>query len=56
MGTLKLIGVRDLNVYSIEHIKRVRIVRRVDGYYVQLEPKDMVIIPNSVGEIYIHLQ
>lgn len=35
IGTFKLIGTRDLNFYQIEQIKRVRIVRRADGYYVQ---------------------
>lgn len=46
IGTLKLIGSRDLNFYSIDQIKRVRIVRRADGYYVQfsvqLDPRDPV--------------
>ncbi len=35
IGTLKLKGTRDLNYFQIEQIKRVRIVRRADGYYVQ---------------------
>ncbi|XWK86529.1 MAG: transposase [Phormidium sp.] len=35
IGRLKLIGSRDLHFYQIEQIKRVRIVRRADGYYVQ---------------------
>ncbi len=46
IGTLKLIGTRDLNFYQLEQIKRVRIVRRADGYYVQfgvkLDPRDTV--------------
>jgi len=46
IGTLKPIGSRDLNFYSIDQIKRVRIVRRADGYYVQfsvqLDPRDPV--------------
>ncbi|GET37466.1 RNA-guided endonuclease InsQ/TnpB family protein [Microseira wollei] len=47
IGTLKLIGTRDLNFfYQIDQIKRVRIVRRADGYYVQfsvqLDPRDTV--------------
>ena len=46
IGTLKLIGNRYLNYYQIEQIKRVRIVRRADGYYVQfviaLDPRDTV--------------
>jgi putative transposase len=35
IGRLKLIGSRDLNFYAIEQIKRVRLVRRADGYYAQ---------------------
>jgi putative transposase len=35
-GTFKLRGGYDLHFYSINQIKRVRIVRRADGYYVQL--------------------
>lgn len=35
-GTFKLRGGYDLHFYSIDQIKRVRIVRRADGYYVQI--------------------
>jgi putative transposase len=46
IGTLKLIGTRDLSFYQLEQIKRVRIVRRADGYYVQfsvqLDPRDTI--------------
>ena len=35
IGQLKLIGTRDLHFYQIKQIKRVRIVKRSDGYYVQ---------------------
>lgn len=35
IGTLKLKGNRDLKFYPIDQIKRVRLVRRADGYYVQ---------------------
>jgi putative transposase len=35
IGTLKLLGTRDLSFYSKDQIKRVRIVRRADGYHVQ---------------------
>jgi hypothetical protein len=35
IGTLKLIGSRDLHFYQLEQIKRVRIVKRADGYYCQ---------------------
>jgi putative transposase len=46
IGTLKLIGSRDLNYYQPEQIKRVRIIKRSDGYYIQfclnLDPRDTV--------------
>ncbi len=35
IGTLKLIGTRNLLCYSLKDIKRVRLVRRADGYYCQ---------------------
>ena len=35
IGKLKLVGSQDLNFYQIEQIKRVRLVRRADGYYAQ---------------------
>jgi putative transposase len=35
IGKLKLVGSRDLNFYQIEQIKRIRLVRRADGYYAQ---------------------
>ena len=35
IGRLKLKGTRDLHFYPIEQIKRVRLVKRADGYYVQ---------------------
>lgn len=35
-GTFKMWGTRDLHFYQLKHIKRVRVVRRADGYYVQL--------------------
>lgn len=34
-GTFKMWGSRDLHYYQIEQIKRVRVVRRADGYYTQ---------------------
>ncbi len=34
-GKFKLIGNRDLHFYAPEEIKRIRIVRRADGYYAQ---------------------
>ena len=35
IGRLKLKGTRDLGFYQVDQIKRVRLVRRADGYYVQ---------------------
>jgi putative transposase len=35
IGKLKLIGTWDLSFYPVEQIKRVRLVRRADGYYCQ---------------------
>ncbi|MEO0852591.1 MAG: transposase [Cyanobacteria bacterium J06648_11] len=35
IGSLKLKGTRNLNFYQSEQIKRVRLIRRADGYYVQ---------------------
>jgi putative transposase len=35
IGKLKLKGRWDLNFYQLDQIKRVRLVRRADGYYVQ---------------------
>ena len=34
-GTFKLWGSRNLHFYQLEQIKRVRVVRRYDGYYAQ---------------------
>ena len=46
IGTLKLIGSRDINYYQPDQIKRVRILNRADGYYVQfcikLDPRDTI--------------
>jgi putative transposase len=35
IGNLKLKGTYDLNYYDVKQIKRVRLVRRADGYYAQ---------------------
>jgi putative transposase len=35
-GTFRLLGNRDLHFYAPTEIKRVRVVRRADGYYAQL--------------------
>lgn len=35
IGRLKMKGTRDLNFYAVSQIKRVRLIKRADGYYVQ---------------------
>ncbi|MFB2969144.1 RNA-guided endonuclease InsQ/TnpB family protein [Aerosakkonema sp. BLCC-F183] len=35
IGQLKLIGTQDLHCYQLSDIKRIRLVRRADGYYAQ---------------------
>jgi putative transposase len=35
IGRFKLKGTRDLHFYQLDQIKRVRLVKRADGYYVQ---------------------
>jgi len=35
IGRLKMKGTRDLNFYDVSQIKRVRLVKRADGYYSQ---------------------
>ncbi|MGA9378295.1 MAG: transposase, partial [Phormidium sp.] len=51
IGKLKLKGTWDLNFYPIEQIKRVRIVRRADGYYVQFLVKvDNKVETNPTGK------
>ena len=46
IGELKLIGSRDLNYFQPEQIKRTRILKKSDGYYIQfcinLDPRDTV--------------
>ena len=34
-GTFRLLGSRDLHFYAPDEIKRVRVIRRADGYYAQ---------------------
>ncbi|MEM8780446.1 MAG: transposase [Cyanobacteria bacterium P01_G01_bin.49] len=35
IGNLKLKGTRDLHFYQVKQIKRVRLIKRADGFYVQ---------------------
>lgn len=39
IGCLKMLGTRDLNFYSSDQIKRVRLVKRASGYFVQFAIK-----------------
>ena len=54
IGKLKLKGTRDLNFYQPDQIKRVKLVKRADGYYVQFcisVDREEAILPtkNTVG-------
>lgn len=58
IGKLKLKGTWDLNFVPLDQIKRVRLVRRADGYYVQFlvktETREMGAknsVPNSLNKI-----
>ena len=55
IGTLKLLGKWDIHTFDIKLIKRVRIVRRADGYYVQfcLKVDNQSITPISHAQIGI---
>ncbi|MGD1917958.1 MAG: RNA-guided endonuclease InsQ/TnpB family protein [Pleurocapsa sp.] len=39
IGSFKLIGSRNLHFYQFEQIKRMRLIRRADGYYAQFSVK-----------------
>lgn len=39
IGSFKLVGSRDLHFYQPEQIKRMRLIRRADGYYAQFSIK-----------------
>lgn len=54
IGRLKLKGTRDLNFYQIDQIKRVRLVKKADGYYVQFcvaadRKEDLSPTGNTIG-------
>jgi putative transposase len=52
IGTLKLKGTYDLNYYDIKQIKRVRLVKRADGYYAQFAIDVKVRVePNLTGKM-----
>jgi putative transposase len=39
IGTLRMVGTRDVTLFPVKQVKRVRILRRADGYYVQFTVK-----------------
>jgi putative transposase len=39
IGSFRLVGSRDLHFYQLEQIKRMRLIRRADGYYAQFSVK-----------------
>ena len=39
IGSFKLVGSRDLHFYQLKQIKRMRLIRRADGYYAQFSIK-----------------
>ena len=39
IGIFRLVGSRDLHFYQLEQIKRMRLIRRADGYYAQFSLK-----------------
>ena len=51
-GKFKLIGSRDLHFYAPDEIKRIRIVRRADGYYAQfcinVERQEEIVLTGKV--------
>jgi len=55
IGELKLLGKWDIHTYPVELVKRVRLVRRADGYYVQFCVKvdDQQDAPQTTSEVGI---
>ena len=52
IGTLKLKGTYDLNHYGIKQIKRVRLVRRADGYYAQFAISvEKIVVTQPTGQV-----
>ena len=51
IGTVRLIGTRSIEPFPLKQIKRVRLVRRADGYYVQFAVQaDRQIIHEPTGK------
>jgi putative transposase len=52
IGRLRLVGTRDIETFPVKQIKRVRLIRRADGYYCQLAVQaDRVIEHEMTGAI-----
>ena len=52
IGRVRLVGTRDIETFPIKHIKRVRLIRRADGYFVQFAVQaDRVIEHVSTGAL-----
>ena len=50
IGRVRLVGTRDIETFPVKDIKRVRIIRRADGYYVQFGVQtDRVIVHEMTG-------
>jgi putative transposase len=49
IGKLKMKGTRDLGFYDLSQIKRVRLVKRADGYYVQfcIQADRLEVLPST---------
>jgi putative transposase len=52
IGRLRLVGTRDIETFPVKQIKRVRIIRRADGYYCQFGVQtDRTIEHISTGKV-----
>ena len=50
IGSFKLVGSRDLHFYELKQIKRMRLIRRADGFYAQFSIKvDRIEIRKKTG-------
>ncbi len=49
IGTLRLIGTRSIQTFSLQQIKRVRLVKRADGYYVQFAVRAERTLPHQAN-------
>src|ERR1051326_8414280 len=47
IGRMRLIGKRKIETFPLAHIKRVRILKRADGYYVQFAVQTARTVPHE---------